>query len=118
MAEDYVPLLVLIVIAGGLVVAMIGMSVLFGPKRPTPAKLDVFECGSRPVDSPRRRFSVKFYLVALLFLLFDIEAVFLYPWAVLYRELGLFGLVEMAVFIAVLGAGLVYVFARGALEWE
>jgi len=117
-AEAYLPLLVLLVVAGAVVVAMIGLSVLLGPKRPTPAKLDVFECGARPLDSPRRRFSVKFYLVALLFLLFDIEVVFLYPWAVLFRELGLFGLVEMAVFILIMGAGLLYVFARGALEWE
>lgn len=118
MSQDYISLLVLFVIAGGLVAAMIAMSVLLGPKRPRPAKSDVFECGSVPVDSPRRRIPSKFYLVALLFLLFDVEAAFLFPWAVLYRELGLFGLVEMTAFLAVLGAGLVYVIARGALEWE
>jgi len=117
-SQAYIPLLVLFVIAGGLVAVMIALSVIFGPKRPRPAKSDVFECGSIPVDSPRRRFSIRFYLVALLFLLFDIEAVFLFPWAVIYRELGLFGLVEMTAFLGVLGAGLVYVFARGALEWE
>ncbi len=101
-----------------MVAAMVTLSTLLGPKRHRAAKQDIFECGSRPVGSSRQRFSVKFYLVALLFLLFDIEAVFLFPWAVLYRELGLFGLIEMAVFLAMLGAGLVYVYRRGALDWD
>ena len=118
MTEAYTSALVLFVIIGITVLVMVLLSKLLGPKQPRPAKADVFECGSRPVGSPRERFSIQFYLVAILFLLFDIEAVFLFPWAVLYKELGIFGLVEMTVFLAILGAGLVYVFKRGALEWE
>ena len=118
MKPEYGPLLVLFCVIGVVVAAMVTLSTVLGPKRHRAAKYDVFECGSRPVGSPRQRTAVKFHLVALLFLLFDVEAVFLFPWAVLYRELGLFGLAEMAVFLAMLGAGLVYVWRRGALEWE
>lgn len=105
-----------------MVAAMVTLSTILGPKRYRPAKHDIFECGSRPTGSSRQRFSVKFYLIALLFLLFDIEAVFLFPWAVLYRELsvqlGLLMFVEMAVFLGMLGVGLVYVYRRGALDWD
>ncbi len=118
MQAEYVPLLVLFAVVGALVTGMVILSTILGPKRYRPAKHDIFECGSRPVGSPRQRFSVKFYLVALLFLLFDVEAVFLFPWAVLYRELGIFGLVEMTVFLAMLGVGLIFVYRRGALDWD
>ena len=118
MQSEYLPLLVLFAVIGGMVAVMGTLSTILGPHRYRPAKHDLFECGSRPVGSSRQRFSIKFYLVALLFLLFDIEAVFLFPWAVLYRELGVFGLVEMGVFLAMLGAGLVYVYRSGALDWE
>jgi len=80
--------------------------------------MEPFECGEQPIVSSRLRFSVKFYLVALLFVVFDIEAVFLYPWAVLFRELGLFGFGVMMTFLAILGIGLIYVWKRGALEWD
>ena len=118
MTEEYAPLLVLFAVTGLLVATMVALSTFLGPRRAVAGKYDVFECGSQPIGSPRRRFSIRFYLVALLFLLFDVEAVFLFPWAVLYRDLGLFGLIEMAVFLGILGVGLVYVFRRGALEWE
>jgi NADH-quinone oxidoreductase subunit A len=77
-----------------------------------------YECGMDPFGEARARFSIKFYLVAVLFIIFDIEAVFLYPWAVIFRELKIFGLMEMAVFIAILLVGFVYVWKKGALEWE
>lgn len=122
MQSQYIPLLVLFGVVAVMVAAMVTLSTVLGPHRYRPAKHDIFECGSRPLGSSRQRFSVKFYLVALLFLLFDIEAVFLFPWAVLYRslsvELGALMLVEMVVFIGMLSVGLVYVYRRGALDWD
>jgi len=92
---------------------------LIGPRNPpNPAKLEPFECGVEPVGTARQRFDVKFYLVALIFIVFDIEAVFLFPWAVNFRALGVFGFVEMTVFLLVLAVGLAYVWRKGALEWE
>ena len=89
-----------------------------GSKNPNPRKLAPYECGIDPVGTARERFSVKFYLVAMLFLLFDIEAVFFFPWAVVYRELQLFGFFEMLLFMAAILAGYIYVWKKGALEWE
>lgn len=98
---------------------MLIMSWLLGPKRPSPVKLEVFETGNPPIGTLRGiRFPVKFYLTAILFVVFDIEVVFMYPWAVVYRSLGWFGLAEMAIFVAILGAGLAYVWRVGALEWD
>ncbi len=108
----------MLLFAGGLAGAMLAMGEFMGPKRLTSVKLEPFECGSTPIGPGRQRFNVKFYLVAMLFIIFDVEVVFLYPWAVIFRDLGVFGLVEMACFIFVLAAALVYVWKRGALEWE
>ena len=80
--------------------------------------MEPFECGESPIVSPHQRFSVKFYLVAVLFVLFDIEAVFFFPWAILFKQLGVFGFIEMLLFILILGVGLLYVWKRGGLEWE
>jgi len=102
----------------GLGVAILTVSRLLGPRRPFPEKLDAYECGVPVISSPRQRLSVHFYLVAILFILFDIETVFLIPWAVLFRKLAVPGLVEMGIFLGVVGFGLVYVWRRGALEWE
>ena len=88
------------------------------PALSTAAKGEAFECGSPPTGTAWARFSVKFYLVAILFIVFDVEVVFMYPWAVLYRELGLFGFVEMAMFIGILSVGFVYAWRKGALEWR
>ena len=110
-------LLFLILVAGFAVVSMVG-SLMFGMKRRAPGKVTPYECGMQPVGTARERFSVKFYLVAMLFLLFDIEAVFLFPWAVVYRDLKLFGFFEMLLFIAAVLAGYIYVWKKGALEWE
>jgi NADH-quinone oxidoreductase subunit A len=118
MLDSYLPILVLIVIALAFAMGSVIMSRLVGQKKPTAVKLAPYECGMPPVGSARERVSVKFYIVAMLFIVFDIEAVFLYPWAVVFKRLGLFGFVEMGVFIAILLVGYVYVWKKGALEWE
>jgi NADH-quinone oxidoreductase subunit A len=105
---------VVVALGGGIVAA----SRLLGPRRPAPEKLDAYECGVPVITSPLQRLSVHFYLVAILFILFDIETVFLIPWAVLFRKLGVTGLLEMGVFLGVVGFGLVYIWRRGALEWD
>jgi NADH-quinone oxidoreductase subunit A len=110
-------LLFLILVTGFAVVSVVG-SYVVGMRKPTPEKRTPYECGMQPVGNARERFSVKFYLVAMLFLLFDIEAVFLFPWAVVYRDLKIFGFVEMMLFMAAVIAGYVYVWKKGALEWE
>lgn len=118
MLSAWAPILIfLILVTGFALVSVIGSMVL-GMRKPTPEKLAPYECGMQPVGTARERFSVKFYLVAMLFLLFDIEAVFLFPWAVVYRDLKMFGFLEMVLFIAVVLAGYVYVWKKGALEWE
>ena len=118
MLQNWAPILIfLILVTGFALVSLIG-SYLLGVKKPNPTKLSPYECGMNPIGTARERFSVKFYLVAMLFLLFDIEAVFLFPWAVVYRELRLFGFFEMLLFIAAILAGYIYVWKKGALEWE
>ena len=118
MLESYLPILVLITIAMLFAVGSVTFSFIFGPKKPSKIKLAPYECGMPLIGTARERFSVKFYIVAMLFILFDIEAVFLYPWAVVFKKLGMFGFVEMGVFIVILLVGYVYVWKKGALEWE
>jgi NADH-quinone oxidoreductase subunit A len=96
---------------------LLGAGALLRPRHPTATKAEAFECGNPPSGPAWGRFSVKFYLTAILFIVFDVEVVFLYPWAVIFRRLGLFGFVEMAVFVLVLGLGFVYVWRKGALDW-
>jgi len=116
--EEYIGAFILLVfavlIAGGMLLA----TSILGPKKNFADKMEPFECGESPIVSPNQRFSVKFYLIAVLFILFDIEVVFLFPWAVIFKQLGLFGLIEMLVFILILGVGLLYVWKRGGLDWE
>lgn len=114
----YLPMAVLLLLGGVLAVVISFLAAFLGPKRPTPLKETTFEAGSEASGHARGRFAVKFYLVALLFIVFDVEAVFLYPWAVKFRELGWFGYAEMLVFAATLVVGLVYVWKKGALDWE
>jgi NADH-quinone oxidoreductase subunit A len=114
----YVPLLVLLLVAGGLALVISLLAAYLGPRHPTLVKGTTFEAGSESSGTARERFSVKFYVVALLFIVFDVEAVFLYPWAVKFVDLGWFGYAEMAVFAATLVVGLIYVWKKGALEWE
>jgi NADH-quinone oxidoreductase subunit A len=110
--------LLMLFLAAATAAGMLIATTLIGPKKHFADKMEPFECGESPIVSPKLRFSVKFYLVALFFVIFDIEAVFVYPWAVLFKELGIFGFVEMMIFISILAIGLIYVWKRGALEWE
>src|SRR6476620_3076011 len=98
--------------------AMIVVSRFLGPQMPDPVKLMPYECGMTPIGGARVRFSGKFYLIAMLFILFDVEAIFLYPCAVVHRYLWWFGLIEMAIFMAILVVGYIYIWKRGAFEWE
>ena len=118
MLGAYLPILFLVLVAVGFGVVSLVFSSLIGQKKPSAVKLQPYECGCEPVGSARERFSIKFYLIAMLFILFDIECVFLYPWAVVFKKLGMFGLVEMGVFIVILFVGYIYVWKKGALEWE
>jgi NADH-quinone oxidoreductase subunit A len=118
MVEQYAPIaiMVLIGVIAGIVFTTINR--FLGPRRPSDEKVSTYESGMEPVKSARERFSVKFYLVAMLFIVFDIEIVFMYPWAVQFRQLGWPGFVEMLVFIGVLLVGLVYILRKGALRWH
>jgi NADH-quinone oxidoreductase subunit A len=114
---SYVPIVILGATALGFGVFTLVMSHLLGRPRPNDAKLSTYECGMPPVGTARERFPVKFYLVCMIFILFDVDAAFLYPWALVFRSLGVFGLVEMGVFMALLGGGFVYAWKSGALDW-
>ena len=118
MLTEYLPILVFMVIAGGIAVAMIGGSLLAAWQKPYDEKLSAYECGFEPFDDARRRFDVRFYLVAILFIIFDLEAAFLYPWAVSVFKLGWVAWGSMMLFIVELALGLVYAWKKGALEWE
>ena len=118
--ELYTPVLALLVLAAGFAVFSVAISSLTGPKRYNRAKLDSYECGIEPTPQALGggRFPVKYYITAMLFIVFDIEIVFLYPWAVYFDELALFGLVEMVLFIATVFVAFAYVWRRGGLEWD
>jgi NADH-quinone oxidoreductase subunit A len=109
-------------LAFGFAAAILVLTHLLGPKKPNPDKMGVYECGVEPLGEARIRFSIKFYLVAMLFVLFDIEAIFMYPWAIVYKSLlkagGSYIFWEMAVFLGILFVGLIYAWKRGALEWQ
>ena len=117
--SEYLPILILAALASLFAVASLAASSTLRPNHPDPVKLSAYECGNDPVRLPRgERFSVKFYVVAMLFIIFDIETIFLFPWAVSFRQLGMFGLVEMAVFIALVFVAYVYVWRKGGLDWS
>ncbi len=118
MLQEYLPILILLVLATGLAGLVVLIGHLFGPRRPTVRKSQPYESGMRPIGPGTRRMPVRFYLVAVLFILFDIEVIFFLPWAVVFRKLGLFGLVEMLIFIVILLVGYVYAWKKGAFEWE
>ena len=118
----YLPLLIHFLIAGALATGMVLLSWIIGYRRPTRAKLSPYECGMAPIGDARERFSVKFYLVAMLFILFDVEAVFLYPWAVILKDLkamgqGVFAISEMFVYIGIVLVGFFYIWKKGVLDW-
>ena len=114
----YLPILVFLVIAGGIAVAMVGGSLLAARQKPYAEKLSAYECGFEPFDDARRRFDVRFYLVAILFIIFDLEVAFLFPWAVALKDIGAFGFWSMIGFLGVLTVGFIYEWCKGALEWE
>ena len=118
MNHPYFPLIVTFAIATVVVLALLLVATKVGPKSSNPAKADPFESGNPPRGDARILFSVKFYLVAMLFLIFDLEVVFLYPWAIYFRQLGVFGLVQMGIFLFMLLLGYAYVWKKGALEWD
>jgi NADH-quinone oxidoreductase subunit A len=118
MAEQYIPIGIMMACAIAFGIVMSKLSEWLGPKNPTDVKLSTYESGMEPIRTARERVSVKYYMVAMLFILFDIEVVFLYPWAVNFRFLGMAGLVEMAVFIGVLMLGYLYLWKKGALQWQ
>jgi len=117
-AARYFPVLVQILIAIAVAGGMIGMSAILGRRVKDSVKDSPYESGMKPVGSARERFSVKFYLVAMVFILFDIEAIFLYPWVVVYRELGFFGFFEMFLFILLVLGGFFYIWKKGVLNWS
>src|SRR5581483_10623830 len=117
-AETWFPVLIQILIALAVASAMIGLSALLGRRVRDPVKFTPYESGMKPVGNARERFSVKFYLVAMVFILFDIEAIFLYPWAVIYRQLKLFAFFEMLLFIVLVLCGFFYIWKKGVLNWS
>ena len=118
----YLPLLIHVCVALAIAVGMVGLSTLLGKHKYSKAKMSPYECGMTPVGDARQRFSVKFYLVAMLFILFDVEAIFLIPWAVVYRELtqkyGMFGFGEMIVYLGIVLVGFFYIWKKGVLDWN
>ena len=118
MLLNYLPILVMFLVALFIAVFVIVVSGLLGPKRPSRRKLMPYESGMEPIGPAQRRFPIKFNLVAMLFILFDIEVIFFFPYALVYKKLGMFGLIEMGVFMLILLVGLFYIWKRGALEWE
>ncbi|MBN2328505.1 MAG: NADH-quinone oxidoreductase subunit A [Candidatus Omnitrophica bacterium] len=117
MLHDYIPILILAGLAAAFAIGTVLLSFLIGPRKSGDGKLDPYECGMPPEGDPRERFNVKFFLVAMVFVIFDIEIVFLFLWAVIFQQLGVYGLLEMAVFIGILIMAFAYVWKKGVLEW-
>ena len=118
MLSDYLPLFVFVVICLGLVVTLVLVSFIAGPSKPYRTKLQPYESGMLPDSPARQRLSVRFYLTAMLFIIFDVEAVFFYPWAVILRQLKWYGVLEMLVFVGILLVALAHIWRKGGLEWE
>jgi NADH-quinone oxidoreductase subunit A len=116
--SDYLPILIFMAIATAFAVGSLAVGILFRPSRPYPEKLSPYESGNIPIGEPRHRFKVSFYVVAMLFVIFDVEAIFLYPWAIVFDRIGLYAFVEMVLFIAVLLVGYVYAWRKDAFTWE
>ena len=118
MLANYFPILVFLAIGGVIALAMIGGSLLAAQQKPYAEKLSAYECGFEPFDDARRKFDVRFYLVAILFIIFDLEVAFLFPWAISLGDIGMFGFLSMLGFLAVLTVGFIYEWRKGALDWE
>ena len=118
MLAEYFPILLFILVGVGVGIAPLVLGKLLAPSRPDPEKLSPYECGFEAFEDARMKFDVRYYLIAILFIIFDLEIAFVLPWATVFSKLGLFGLVEMAMFLGLLVLGFVYVWKKGALEWE
>ena len=118
MLQNYLPILIFLIIGLGLGAVMILAGSLLGPRRPDSEKLSPYECGFEAFEDSRMKFDVRYYLVAILFIIFDLEIAFLFPWAVVLDQIGMFGFLAMAVFLAILVVGFIYEWKKGALEWE
>ena len=118
MLAEYWPVMLFIVVAGGLGVVLLAIGLLAGPRRPEAEKLAPYECGFEAFEDARMRFDVRYYLLAILFIIFDLEIAFLFPWAVVFQQLGVIALIEMGLFLLLLVIGFAYVWKKGALEWE
>jgi len=118
MLSDFLPIGIFIIFASGLAGALVFFSHLTGTKKPTREKLSVYECGVNPTGNARVRFQISYFLIAILFIIFDFEGVSLYPWAVIFKKLGWFGLVEMGIFLTILLIGLIYVWRKGVFDWS
>jgi NADH-quinone oxidoreductase subunit A len=116
--QDYLPLVIFMAIAGAIALALMASAILIAVRRPDPEKLSAYECGFDAFDDARMKFDVRFYLVSILFIIFDLEVAFLFPWAVSLGEIGLYGFWSMMVFLAVLTIGFIYEWRKGALEWD
>jgi NADH-quinone oxidoreductase subunit A len=116
--ENYIPVLILATAVTLLALVLMVLSYLLGPRRPSRTKEAAYECGMEPTGDARQRFSVKFYLVAMVFILFDVEVIFLYPWAVIFHELRLMGFVEMLLFVALVFPGFIYLWRKGVFDWS
>ena len=116
--KDYLPIILFLIIALGLSLVFVAVNYIAAPKKPDPEKLSAYECGFDAFDDSRRQFDVRFYLVAILFIIFDLEVAFLFPWAVSLGGIGVFGFWSMMLFLAVLTVGFIYEWKKGALEWE
>jgi NADH-quinone oxidoreductase subunit A len=115
---EYLPIILFIGIGGGVAVALTVLPLLFAPAKPDPEKVSAYECGFNAFDDARMKFDVRFYLVSILFIIFDLEVAFLFPWAITLKEIGVFGFWSMMAFLAVLTVGFIYEWRKGALEWE
>ena len=118
MLEQYFPILLFIVVGVGIGLLLLTVGTLVAPDRPDPAKLSPYECGFEAFEDARMKFDVRYYLIAILFILFDLEIAFLFPWAVVLPDIGIFGFWSMMAFLAILVIGFVYEWKKGALEWE
>ncbi len=115
---EYWPVLLFIAVAAGLGLVLLAVGMLAGPRRPEAEKLSPYECGFEAFEDARARFDVRYYLLAILFIIFDLEIAFLFPWAVVFKQIGIVALIEMALFLLLLVVGFAYVWKKGALEWE
>ncbi len=118
MLDNYLPVLIFMGIAFGIAALLIGLGALISPRNPTPEKLSQYECGFEPFESSRFKFDVRFYLIAILFIIFDLEVAFLFPWAVIVKNLSMPGVIAMVIFLVLLMLGFLYEWKKGALEWE